>query len=105
MLDVSKKRDRLSVCLSQSSQSLLLLAGNSLRVVSVRNVAAYLRRLQTDLPDKVGSNVCRDQLMSLTFLRKYEAPHPTPRRTHLSGYKFMLILFSGLGGGMADGMC
>jgi len=104
-MSVRRETVCLSVCLSYSSQSLLVLAGNSFRVVSARNVAAYLRKLRKDLPCKVGTNVCRDQLMSLTFLRKYEAPHPTPRRTHLSGYKFMLILFSGLGGGMADGMC
>jgi hypothetical protein len=86
LLNVSKKRDGLSVCLSYSSQSLLVLAGNSLRVVGCRIVAAYLRRLQRYLPDKVGSNACRDQLMSLIFLRKYEEPPPPPtsHRTHSS---------------------
>jgi len=56
-----------------------VLAGNSLNVVSIRIVAGYLRRLRRDLPDKVGSNACRDQRMSLTFLRQYEgSPLPPP---------------------------
>ena len=80
LLNVSKKRHRLSVCLSYGSQSLLVLAGNSLMVVSVGIVAAYLRRLHSYLPDKVGSSACRDQLMSLIFLgRCEEIPHsPLP---------------------------
>jgi hypothetical protein len=96
LLDVSYKRDHISVCLSYSSQSLLVLAGHSLKVVCVRIIVAYLKRLRRELSDKVGSNACRDQQMSLTSLRKYEDPHqypPPPQRHTLYRYKIMLIFF------------